>query len=36
MDRVMSDEQIFRCYSIAKDVFENKLSMKEGVEQLDK
>ena len=34
MRSVMSDELIEKCYSIAKKVFENQLSKKEGVDLL--
>lgn len=36
MRRVMSDELIEKCYSIAKKVFENQLTKKEGVDLLVK
>ena len=36
MRRAMSDELIEKCYSIAKKVFENQLSKKEGVDLLVK
>ena len=34
MTRMMSDELIEKCYSVAKKVFENQLSKKEGVDLL--
>ena len=36
MRSVMSDELIEKCYSIAKKVFENQLSKKEGIDLLVK
>lgn len=36
MRRVMTDELIEKCYSIAKKVFENQLTQKEGVDLLVK
>ena len=36
MTRVMSDELIEKCYSIAKKVFENQLTKKEGIDLLVK
>ena len=36
MRRVMTDELIGKCYSIAKKMFENQLTQKEGVDLLVK